>query len=428
MSESDNISNDSFNPIRARLYHEQTFKYSNRKDTTLKYPRVSLDDLTKTKRLGNGAFAEVYAVRGLITQKRECQVSSCSSCSTKMIDSDDESESSERPELFALKQLQSSITGGNLERAVADLVTEARLLAQIDHPHIVRLQAISSGPRLDKGFFLVIDYLNVSLKKRMQEWQVEEHHFAGLSGKLYDFNGHRRSALFQQRLRAGRDLGSAIQYLHAKRICVRDLKLENVGFDRDGSIKLFDFGLSRELPETYQNHKDELFKMTARTGTLKYMPPEVALGKPYNESCDVYSFAILLWEILSLKRAFSHYSNAEIEESVVRAPYKRPTRNQKWPEELKNMMHKAWSPRISDRPTAKDMALMLMNLCSEEHQNKGHSIDVHKSHHFQFHKPKFHIFDHKHSGQSIHHPHHKSTDTDDCSSSVHGEPLFISIR
>jgi serine/threonine protein kinase len=273
----------------------------------------------------------------------------------------------------------------------------------------------------------VIDYLSVSLKRKMDEWKLEEKHFAGLSGRLHDWNGSRRSGFFQERLRAARDLASAFQYLHENRICFRDLKLENVGFDREGAIKLFDFGLSKELPALH--HKDDLYNMTPNTGTLKYMAPEVAMGHPYNESCDVYSFAILLWEMLSLRRAFANYTNEELRDCVVRAPFKRPPRNQKWPEELRAIMHKAWSPRISDRPSAKDMELMLVDLCLDEHRIKKHSMVVHKSHNLHFHKPKFHIFEHKHSGHSHHHPRHlHSSDTDDCSSSIHGEPLSLSVH
>ncbi|CAJ1950269.1 unnamed protein product [Cylindrotheca closterium] len=411
----------------ARDFHEQSFEYSRRPDLTSQYPRVSLEDLQKTQLLGSGAFATVVAVRVTseasleqTQQKRSRQVSNISSCSTQIIDcsADDElfgeeDQEQQQQDRYALKQLKSSLDQEDLHRAVADLVTEARLLAEINHPHIVRLRAISSGPKFDKGFFIVIDRFRATLVKRIEEWKMEEKHISGLKGRMHDWNGHRRTALFQERLRAARDLGSALQYLHENRIVFRDLKEENVAFDKDGQIQLFDFGLAKELPKL--RHKDDLYNMTPHTGTLKYMAPEVALGQPYNESCDVYSFAILLWEMLSLKRAFSAHTNKEIEESVVRPPFKRPTRNQSWPQELSFMMHKAWSPRICDRPSSKEMELMLMDLCLEDNlQNKRHSIVVHKS--LSIRKSKLHLFHHKRSGHSDHHQ-HPHQDTDDCCSS-----------
>ncbi|KAL3927314.1 MAG: hypothetical protein SGBAC_013134 [Bacillariaceae sp.] len=443
---------------KARSFHEQSFEHSERPDLTSQLPRVSLDGLEQTQVLGSGAFATVVAVRGSSlasleqspsVQKRSRQVS-CASTQIMGEDDDEQQQQQQQEAVFALKQLKSSLDPEDLGRAIADLATEARLLAEVNHPHIVSLRAISTGPKFDRSFFLVIDRLQVSLKKRMDQWKAEYHRYSGLSGRLHDWNGQKRAALFQQRLCAARDLGSAFQYLHENRIVFRDLKQENVAFDNEGQIQLFDFGLAKELPALY--HKDDRYNMTPHTGTLKYMAPEVALGLPYNESCDVYSFAILLWEMLSLNRAFASYTNKLLEEFVVRPPHRRPARNAKWPQELRDMMHNAWSPRISDRPSAKDMELMLMDLCLEDNlPTKRHSLVDHNNtsnnnsncksssssknqhhhhHHYQLHKPKFHLFHHnKHTGQ----PHHQShpRDTDDTSSSIHEEAeqsLSIIVR
>jgi len=112
------------------------------------------------------------------------------------------------------------------------------------------------------------------------------------------------------------------------------------------------------LPEICPN-RDGLYKLTGKTGTLRYQAPEVALGLPYNKSCDVYSFAILLWEMLSMKRAFELYSAEDIKGMVFAAPYKRPQRSKKWHVTLRDQMHRAWSPRIRDRPIMNDLVNML---------------------------------------------------------------------
>jgi serine/threonine protein kinase len=63
---------------------------------------------------------------------------------------------------------------------------------------------------------------------------------------------------------------------------------------------LYDFGLAKELKGPHENGK---YKLSGNTGSWAYMAPEVAKGYKYNLSVDVYSYGILLWELLSGKYA-----------------------------------------------------------------------------------------------------------------------------
>ena len=67
-------------------------------------------------------------------------------------------------------------------------------------------------------------------------------------------------------------------------------------------MKLFDFGLAVCVKKN-RTH-DATYRMTGNTGTISYMAPEVALSKPYNEKVDVYSFAIVLWQLLSGEKLY----------------------------------------------------------------------------------------------------------------------------
>ncbi len=67
-------------------------------------------------------------------------------------------------------------------------------------------------------------------------------------------------------------------------------------------MKLFDFGLAVCVKKN-RTH-DATYRMTGNTGTISYMAPEVALSKPYNEKVDVYSFAIILWQLLSGEKLY----------------------------------------------------------------------------------------------------------------------------
>ena len=146
--------------------------------------------------------------------------------------------------------------------------------------------------------------------------------------------------------------------------CFSNLTWCRFDIEQHGELKLFDFGLAKELPDKCQS-QDGLYNLTGRTGSLRYQATEVALCQPYNQFCDVYSFAIALWEILSMKRAFREYTNDHLMNFVFQAPYKRPPRDKKWSDALRNNMHWAWSPIIRQRPSMCDLVNMLEDECSK---------------------------------------------------------------
>jgi serine/threonine protein kinase len=71
------------------------------------------------------------------------------------------------------------------------------------------------------------------------------------------------------------------------------------------SIKVFDFGLSKEISEDL-SLGDGTYKLTGETGSIRYMAPEVFLEKPYNMSCDAVSFEHVYCEYTSLSSDCSH--------------------------------------------------------------------------------------------------------------------------
>lgn len=78
----------------------------------------------------------------------------------------------------------------------------------------------------------------------------------------------------------------------------------DVGFDVRGDVKLFDFGLAKFMPSTGNPYEDK-FDMSG-AGSPRYMSPEVLDENPvYNLKADVYTFSMVLWEILALEKPFS---------------------------------------------------------------------------------------------------------------------------
>lgn len=116
-------------------------------------------------------------------------------------------------------------------------------------------------------------------------------------------------------------------------------------------MKIFDFGLSKEL------HPDDMsangtYEPSAIVGALRYMPPEVFFGEPYNLSVDTYSFGILLWETLSLEKPYSDFNVdlEALEHDVIRGGLRPPLQDD-WPEPLWEMMCACWSEDLYQRPS-----------------------------------------------------------------------------
>lgn len=245
-------------------------------------------------------------------------------------------------------------------QGVMDMQSETRLLSSIQHPHIIKLRAIAAAsPRgkCHEDFFLIIDRLYQVLEDQLKVWERQNKLHTGLVGKvLLDRRGRKRAQLWEDRLVAAHDLASALGYLHSRRIIHRDLKSDNIGFDIRGDIKIFDFGLARELPSQAQASERGTWKMTGSTGTPRYMSPEVALDKPYNQSCDTYSFCMMLWEILALKTPFELYTMKSFVARVWNSPHKRPQLDPTWPKSIHLLLQQGWNPIIEERPPMTSLA------------------------------------------------------------------------
>lgn len=135
-------------------------------------------------------------------------------------------------------------------------------------------------------------------------------------------------------------------------IIYRDLKPDNIGFDVRDDVKLFDFGLAKELPQG--DDEDAVYKLSAETGTRRYMAPEVGLGKPYNLKADVYSFGILMWQILTLAVPFSGYTIGMFNKAVFDKGA-RPKLQPEWSEHISGLMSSSWTSKINDRPSFEEL-------------------------------------------------------------------------
>jgi len=230
---------------------------------------------------------------------------------------------------------------------VMDLAIETRFLAVVRHPNIIKMRAVSDIDPYQDRYFIVLDRLYDTLTQRVAAWKDSRRKMTGFN-KVRDLKGDKKKALWIDRLLVAHDICSALRYLHVNRIIYRDLKSDNIGFDVRGDVKLFDFGLAKELdPATELD--SSTYELSGRTGSLRYMAPEVASELPYNFSVDVYSFTILLWQICALETPFANLNVQTHFESVVKAG-ERPELKEAWSAKLGNLMERGWSGDMAERP------------------------------------------------------------------------------
>jgi serine/threonine protein kinase len=167
---------------------------------------------------------------------------------------------------------------------------------------------------------------------------------------------------WQQRVKFALDGARGMWFLHdTLNILHRDLKSDNLlvetlNPDADGTVKVTDFSISREAPR-------ELVKMTLNTGTAQWRAPEVCKGQAPTRASDVYSYGVIMWEILTREIPFSEIKwQYEVEKEVVSGT--RPKIPQQiWiPPDYRTLMEKMWVGDPAKRPSFKD-AIEALRIC-----------------------------------------------------------------
>jgi len=328
-------------------------------------PRLLCEEVVVGELLGSGGFNNVFALEAVnlvklpLTSEHAHKICSETQQLHRKFLSQNTNGGSSGERRYAIKLL-SQETIDDPERfrtGAADLVMEAKFLASLDHPNIIKLRGMAaagtSGFASCKamGYFLILDGLMSTLADRLKEWKEQslklEHNFPL---KLFDRGGKRDSAFLANRLHIAFNVACALRYLHENKIIYRDLKPENIGFDIHGDVKLFDFGLAKELDDNMKSGCSDFYEMSGNTGSLRYMAPEVALSEPYNLTADVYSFDLVLWHLCSLEVPYDGMNRCDHLTNVVKGS-ERPELNRSWSTQIKILMKRSWDPNPLLRPS-----------------------------------------------------------------------------
>ncbi|CAD5190767.1 unnamed protein product [Musa acuminata subsp. malaccensis] len=176
-------------------------------------------------------------------------------------------------------------------------------------------------------------------------------------GSVYDFL-HKQKGVFElpALLQVAIDVSRGMNYLHQNNIVHRDLKTANLLMDENEVVKVADFGVARV--------KAESGVMTAETGTYRWMAPEVIEHKPYDHKADVFSFGIVLWELLTAKLPYENLTPLQAAVGVVQKGL-RPTIPKNAHPKLAELMENCWQQDPTDRPDFSEI-LQILQLIAKE--------------------------------------------------------------
>ncbi|KAH8410663.1 hypothetical protein KR009_011320 [Drosophila setifemur] len=204
-----------------------------------------MEDFEKIEKIGEGTYGVVYKGRNRLTGQ-----------------------------IVAMKKIRLE---SDDEGVPSTAIREISLLKELKHPNIVCLEDVLME---ENRIYLIFEFLSMDLKKYMDSLPADKQ----MDSKLV------RSYLYQ--------ITSAILFCHRRRVLHRDLKPQNLLIDKNGIIKVADFGLGRSFGIPVRIYTHEIV-------TLWYRAPEVLLGSPrYSCPVDIWSIGCIFAEMATRKPLF----------------------------------------------------------------------------------------------------------------------------
>lgn len=243
------------------------------------------------KQIGRGGMADVYLAKDLILDGEE----------------------------VAVKVLRTNYQTDPI--AVARFQREARAMADLDHPHIVRITDIGEE---DGQQYLAMEYVaGLDLKR-----YIKEH---------YPLSNEEAVRIMGQIL-------LAMRLAHTRGIVHRDLKPQNILLTPDGTAKVTDFGIAVAFAET------SLTQTNSMLGSVHYLSPEQARGSKATFQSDIYAMGIIFYEMLTGHIPYDGDSAVTIALQHFQKPLPSViAENPSVPQALENVVIKATAKKLSDR-------------------------------------------------------------------------------
>ncbi|CAL2224553.1 unnamed protein product [Prunus armeniaca] len=212
---------------------------------------------------------------------------------------------------------------------------EVKMLAALKHPNIVRFIGGCRKPMV---------------------WCIVTEYAKGGSVRQFLMKRQSRSVPLKLAVKQALDVARGMAYVHALGLIHRDLKSDNLLIFSDKSIKIADFGVARIEVQTEG--------MTPETGTYRWMAPEMIQHRKYTQKVDVYSFGIVLWELITGMLPFQNMTAVQAAFAVVNKGV-RPIIPSDCLPVLGEIMTRCWDANPDVRPPFTEVVRMLENAETE---------------------------------------------------------------
>ncbi|XP_071392086.1 mitogen-activated protein kinase kinase kinase 7 isoform X1 [Centroberyx affinis] len=213
-------------------------------------------------------------------------------------------------------------------------IVELRQLSRVNHPNIVKLYGSCNNP-----VCLVMEYAEGGSLYNVLH---------GAEPLPYYTASHAMSWCLQ--------CSQGVAYLHGmkpKALIHRDLKPPNLLLVAGGTVlKICDFGTACDI----QTH------MTNNKGSAAWMAPEVFEGNNYSEKCDVFSWGIILWEVITRRKPFDEIGGPAFRIMWAVHNGTRPPLIKNLPKPIESLMTRCWSKDPSQRPSMEEIVKIMTHL------------------------------------------------------------------
>ncbi|XP_076316774.1 mitogen-activated protein kinase kinase kinase 13-like [Tachypleus tridentatus] len=205
--------------------------------------------------------------------------------------------------------------------------TDIKHLRKLNHPNVVSIKGVCTQAPC---FCIIMEYCPY--------------------GQLYDALRNGQEVPPTTVVDWGKEIASGMNYLHLHRIIHRDLKSPNVLISLNGTLKISDFGTCRQW--------NEISTRMSFAGTVAWMAPEIIRNEPCSEKVDIWSFGVVLWELLTCETPYKDVDSSAIIWGVGNNSLHLPI-PKTCPEGFKLLMKQCWSAKPRNRPSFRHILMHL---------------------------------------------------------------------